>query len=206
MSDQQLPLFATDIDDDPPIPELNAGHDSDELAEQPELLTIKLFKQAIREAEGNAGDRLLEMFAEHVLPNLMRQLVGTTAKGGQFTEDRRAEGKNVERSKEDQSFTAHLLNGLFPTYRIFRMLQTLETNQVKRLCGTVEAAVFITAYILHDYDKFPDYPVWLTEHDSEGKFRNRNWRKRPQKKSDAPNLGRKYGEHPAFAKREKERR
>jgi CRISPR-associated protein Csc3 len=192
MSDQQLFLFTTDIDDDPPIPELRAGRDSDELAEQPELLTIKLFKQAIREAEGNAGDRLLEMFAEHVLPNLMRQLVGTTAKGGQFTEDRRAEGKNVERSKEDQSFTAHLLNGLFPTYRIFRMLQTLETNQVKRLCGTVEAAVFITAYILHDYDKFPDYPVWLTEHDSEGKFRNRNWRKQSPKKYDAPNLGRKY--------------
>jgi hypothetical protein len=28
MSDEQLPLFATDIDDEPPIPELNVGRDS----------------------------------------------------------------------------------------------------------------------------------------------------------------------------------
>jgi CRISPR-associated protein Csc3 len=192
MSDEQLSLFVDQSDDDLPVLDLEAGREEEEQPELPELLTIKLFKQAIRETEGNQTDELLARFAEHVLPNLMHQLVGVTAKGGQFTEDRRAEGKNVERSKEDQSFTAHLLNGLFPTYRIFRVLQTLGTNQVKRLCGDLEAAIYMAAYILHDYDKFPDYPVWLTEHDEEGKFRDRNWRNEPPHKSDAPKLGRDY--------------
>jgi CRISPR-associated protein Csc3 len=194
MNDEQLSLFTSVIEEDPPIPDFDSDNDSDKVSEKSELLTIKLFKQAIREAEGNEDDRLLDLFAEHVLPNLMLQLVGATAKGGQFTEDRRAEpgNKNVSRSKEDQSLPSHLLNGLFPTYRIFRMLQALETNQVKRLCDELEGAIYIAAYILHDYDKFPDYPVWLTENDKEGRFRDRNWRKQPPKKSDAPNLGREY--------------
>lgn len=179
------------------LPLFNLNPDESEKSEiaESELLTIKLFRQAIQETEGNEDDELLKRFTEYVLPNLMRLLVGTTAKGGQFTEDRRAEGKNVDRSKEDQSFTSHLLNGLFPTYRIFKVLQTLETNPIKRLCATLEAAVYITAYILHDYDKFSDYPDWLIKHDLEDKFRGRDWRKDSPHKSDAPNFGREYIAH-----------
>lgn len=184
----------SDFDD---LPLFNFNPDeSDKLAiAESELLTIKLFRQAIQEAEGNQDDELLKGFTEYVLPNLMRLLVGTTAKGGQFTEDRRAEGKNVDRSKEDQSFSSHLLNGLFPTYRIFKVLQTLETNPIKRLCNTLEATIYITAYILHDYDKFSDYPEWLIKHDPENKFRERDWRKDPPHKSDAANFGREYIAH-----------
>ncbi|MEB3214167.1 MAG: type I-D CRISPR-associated protein Cas10d/Csc3, partial [Leptolyngbyaceae bacterium] len=180
--------------DDLPLLSLDSNESNEpEVAASPELLTIKLFKQAIQETEGNLTDDLLQRFAEYILPNLMRQLVGTTAKGGQFTEDRRAEGKNVDRSKEDQSFTSHLLNGFFPTYRIFRVLQkTVETNPVKRLCEELEAAIYITSYILHDFDKFPDYPNWLSLNDPFGKFSGRNWRQEPPHKSDAPNLGRDY--------------
>lgn len=175
-----LPLFSLE-----PVEREEAEPD------RPELLTIKLFKQAILETAQDQDDELLASFANNVLPKLMRQLVGTTAKGGQFTEDRRAEGKNVDRSKEDQSFTSHLLNGLFPTYRIFRLLYTLDTNPVKRLCDVLEAAVYMSAYVLHDFDKFPDYPSWLMEQDAE-KFGDRNWREAPPHRSDAPNLGREY--------------
>lgn len=192
MNNQQLSFFKNDSDDDLPVLELDASGDKQEQTDLPELLTIKLFKQAIWEAEGNQTDKLLSRLAEYVLPNLMHQLVGATAKGGQFAEDRRAEKKNVERSKEDQSFTAHLLNGLFPTYRIFKVLQSLGTNQVKRLCDDLEAAIYMAAYVLHDFDKFPDYPAWLMAHDTQGKFRDRNWRRDPPHKSDAPNLGREY--------------
>lgn len=159
-----------------------------------ELLTVRLFKEAIRETEGNQGDRLLASFAENVLPKMIQQLVGATAKGGQFTEDRLAEGKNVDRSKHDQSFISHLLNGLFPTYRIIKKLktETPQTNPVKRNCGETETALFVASYILHDFDKFPDYPEWLTTNDSEGKFLNRNWREKPPHKDEAPNLGRDY--------------
>jgi len=192
MIDEQLPLFENISNDDLPVLDLDAGRDEDEQSQLRELLTVQLFRQAIQETEGNQSDQLLRKFTSYVLPHLMQQLAGATAKGGQFADDRRAEGKNVERSKEDQSFIAHLLNGLFPTYRIFKTLQTLETNQVKRLCGDLEAAIYMVAYILHDYDKFPDFPIWLTQHTANGKFRDRNWRKEPAHKSDAPNLGREY--------------
>lgn len=158
-----------------------------------ELLTIRLFKKAIKETEGNKGDRILDTFAENVLPNLIKQLVGATAKGGQFTEDRRAEGKNVDRSKEDQSFLSHLLNGLFPTYRIIKKLktETPETNPIKRHCGDTETTLFVASYILHDFDKLPDYRQWLEDNDRV-KFQNRDWRKDPPHKNEAPNFGRDY--------------
>ena len=165
----------------------------EEIPTKRELLTNRLFKQGIKKADGNEQDTILGSFAENVLPNLMSQLVGVTAKGGQFTEDRKAEGKNVERSKHDQSFISHLLNGLFPSYRILRTLRnSVETNAVKRLCGDVEILIFIAAYILHDFDKFPDYDDWLDDNDIEGKFKQRNWRKDTPHKSDAPNFGRGY--------------
>lgn len=88
-----------------------------------------------------------------------------------------------------------MLNGLFPTYRIFRELQqTLKTNPGKRLklCEERGGSIYIASYILHDFDKFPDYPNWLSVNDRSGKFSGRNWRKDPPHKSDAPNLGRDY--------------
>ena len=173
---------------------LHSQDEDEETLAKPELLTIRLFKEAVREVEGNESDRILASFAENVLPKLIQQLVGATAKGGQFTEDRRAEGKNVERSKHDQSFTSHLLNGLFPTYRILKLLKTdtAETNPVKRHCSETEITLFIASYILHDFDKFPDYSIWLSDNDPDGKFLNRDWREKPPHKEEAPNFGREY--------------
>lgn len=174
-------LHSTDDDDKETIPKY-------------ELLTVRLFKEAIGETEGNQGDRLLASFAENVLPKMIQHLVGATAKGGQFTEEMRRQKKNVDRSKHDQSFTSHLLNGLFPTYRILKKLKTdtPETNPVKRNCGETETALFIASYILHDFDKFPDYCEWLKTNDLEGKFANREWREKPPHKDEAPNFGRDY--------------
>jgi CRISPR-associated protein Csc3 len=182
----ELPEEPLELDD--------IGSEDDETPAKRELLTIRLFKKAIKEAEGNKDDLILASFAENVLPNMIHQLVGATAKGGQFTEDRKAEGKNVERSKHDQSFISHLLNGLFATYRLLKKLKSPEigTNRVKRQCGDTEVCLFIASYILHDFDKFPDYPIWLVDNDSERKFKERNWKDDPPHKSDAPNFGREY--------------
>jgi len=195
MNEQQLSIF----DDDLPTESIDFGSTEDtgqdKQPDRPELLTIRLFKEAIKKE--NEGDRILEKFADHVLPNLIRQLVGFTAKGGQFTEDRKAEGKNVERSKHDQSLTAHLLNGLFPTYRILKNLKNHpETNQVKRLCAGNDfiEALFICDYILHDSDKLPDYQSWLIANDTDGNFSDRDWKSKPAKKEDAPNFGRDFVE------------
>ncbi|MBW4575142.1 MAG: type I-D CRISPR-associated protein Cas10d/Csc3 [Aphanothece sp. CMT-3BRIN-NPC111] len=163
-----------------------------------ELLTIRLFKEAIRKT--NKGDRILENFAENVLPNLIKQLAGATAKGGRFFERidarRAAEGKKPVRRDNagDQSLVSHLLNGLFPSYRILNKLKEdkLQTNPVNRYCEELQICVFITSYILHDFEKIPDYQTWLVNNDDKQLFINRDWEVERPKKSDAPNLGRDY--------------
>ncbi|WP_375474365.1 type I-D CRISPR-associated protein Cas10d/Csc3 [uncultured Nostoc sp.] len=191
-----------EFDDDLPeeVPDFDPTEDEDD--ESPvkrEFLTIRLFKEAVKKAKGNEGDRILEKFADYVLPNLIQQLAGATAKGGKFFEvtieiinaKRVAAGKKPvdRRNAGDQSILAHLLNGLFPSYRIFKRLQAEEigTNPVKRSCEDLQTSVFIVSYLLHDYEKFPDYPDWLEQN-----FINHNWEEDPPKKEYAPNLGREY--------------
>lgn len=193
MNDEQLSLL---IDDDLPILDFDTGRDDQEVSEQQqELLTIRLFKQSICEAEGNESDRLLRDFAEYVLPKLMKQLTGATAKGGQFFERLDARGKIKRRDNAgDQSLLAHLLNGLLPTYRIARQLQQPDAikNQVKSYCEDLQFRVYVASYLLHDYEKFPDYQSWLLEQDLDGKWQNRDWVDQAPDKLDAPNLGRDY--------------
>jgi CRISPR-associated protein Csc3 len=191
-----------EFDDDLPeeVPDFDSAKDEDD--ESPvkrELLTIQLFKEAVKKTKGNEGDRILEKFVDYVLPNLIRQLAGATAKGGKFFEvtieiinaKRAAAGKNPVRRDNagDQSILAHLLNGLFPSYRILRKLQAegIGTNPIKRNCEDLQSSVFIVSYLLHDYEKFPDYRDWLEQN-----FIIRNWEEEPPKKEDAPNLGREY--------------
>lgn len=175
----------------------SSDNDDNETPAKPELLTIRLFKEAIKEASGNESDRLLETFAENVLPNLIQQLVGATAKGGQFFETIDAEVaagiRKPIRSRDnagDQSIVAHLLNGFFPTYRILKKLrtETPETNQVKRFCDDKAANLFTASYLMHDFEKFPDYLSWLTTNQPEGQFKDKKW----ADKDDAPDFARGY--------------
>ncbi len=197
MNDEQLDLF-----DDNQILDFDAGREDEEQSREPELLTISLFKQAIQESTGNSNDVILGDFAEFVLPKLMRQLAGATAKGGLFferiearvAEQRIKEGKPPlsRRNAADQSLLAHLLNGFFPTYRILRYLKQkdFQKNQVKSYCGDLQCRIYTTSYLLHDYEKFPDYKTWLAEVNPE--FCDRDWIKNSPEKRDAPNLGRDY--------------
>ncbi|NWF60121.1 MAG: type I-D CRISPR-associated protein Cas10d/Csc3 [Fischerella sp.] len=193
--------FEDNFDDLPEeVPDFDSTDgDDDESPIKKELLTIRLFKEAVKKSKGNQGDAILEKFAEYVLPNLIQQLAGATAKGGKFFDvtvpkinaKRACEGKPPvdRRNAGDQSIVAHLLNGLFPTYRILRKLQSSkETNPVKRNCEDLQACIFITAYLLHDYEKFPDYQAWLIENN----IAERDWELDTPKKEDAPNLGRGY--------------
>jgi CRISPR-associated protein Csc3 len=199
---EQLGLF--DDDNDLPILDIDAGREEDtEKIAKPELLTLRLFRQAIAETAGNEGDRILSDFAEYVLPKLMQHLAGTTAKGGQFfdriDEQRRelnlqltAEGKDKKKdirrdNAGDQSMMAHLLNGFFPTYRILKRLKQpdMQRTQVKAYCGDLQTRLYITSYILHDFEKFTDYRAWLMQTDLTEV-------KQYPDKQDAPDLGRGY--------------
>ncbi|MDM3851598.1 MAG: type I-D CRISPR-associated protein Cas10d/Csc3 [Aphanizomenon gracile PMC627.10] len=203
MTAQQLNDFDDDLPEDTPEIEITEDND-DESPIKRELLTIRLFKEAVKESQGKERDITLEIFAEKVLPNLIQQLAGATAKGGKFFDvtieiinaKRSAEGKNPVRRDNagDQSILAHLLNGLFPTYRILKKLQSEDvgTNPVKRHCEELQSRVFIVSYLLHDYEKFPDYQDWLSANDSKDEFINRKWEEKPVKKYDAPNLGRDF--------------
>lgn len=191
--------------DDHPLDIDLARNDDEESINEPDLLTIQLFKQAIQESAGNTGDEILSDFAELVLPNLVRQLAGATAKGGVLFDKmeqrvlarRRKEGRERPVSRNsagDQSLLSHLLNGLFPTYRIIKHLKQkdIQKNQVKSYCGDVQCRVYITAYLLHDFEKFPDYVPWLIEKDVEDTLKNRDWVDKFPDKFDAPDLGRGY--------------
>jgi CRISPR-associated protein Csc3 len=133
---------------------------------QPELLTLKLLKKAIKEQ--NPDDPVMNDFARIVLPNLLTYTVGVTAKGGKFFAEyldrvvnpgRIAAGKKPIRrdNAADQSLNTHLLNGLFPANLIERRLSRLNTN-VKRLVKEQERRLLVSGFILHDFEKF-DYAL-----------------------------------------------
>ncbi len=72
--------FDTQCDDLPEdVPDWDEETENDDSPVKRELLTIRLFKEAVKKAKGNEGDRILENFAENVLPNLIQQLAGATA-------------------------------------------------------------------------------------------------------------------------------
>ena len=125
------------------------------------LLTLKLLREAIQAQ--NPDDPVMQDFGEYVLPNLLRFAIGVTAKGGKFfdriDQQREAEGKEKVRrdNAADQSLNTHLLNGLFPANLIEKRLEKLDTT-VKRVVRERERRLVIAAFILHDFEKFPDVP------------------------------------------------
>ncbi|WP_206602806.1 type I-D CRISPR-associated protein Cas10d/Csc3 [Leptolyngbya ohadii] len=141
---------------------LNEGS-TDRTVESPkrELLTLKLLREAIRSQ--NPDDAVMQDFAEYVLPNLLKMAIGVTAKGGKFFDEldqqREAAGKDRVRrdNAADQSLNTHLLNGLFPANLIEKRLEKLNTT-VQRVVREQERRLVIAAFILHDFEKFPDAP------------------------------------------------
>jgi CRISPR-associated protein Csc3 len=137
------------------------GGDRTVAAKAQELLTFKLLRQAIMAQ--NSEDVVMKDFSDYVLPNLLQQTIGVTAKGGRFfdemDQEREASGqaKVSRRNAADQSLNAHLLNGLFPANLIEQRLEKLDTT-VKRVIGEQERRVGIAGFILHDFEKFPDVP------------------------------------------------
>lgn len=126
-----------------------------------ELLTLKLLREAIRAQ--NPDNTVMHDFAEYVLPHLLRVAIGVTAKGGKFfdqlDQQREADGKDKVRrdNAADQSLNTHLLNGLFPANLIEQRLEKLNTT-IQRVVHDLERRLVIAAFILHDFEKFPDVP------------------------------------------------
>ena len=121
-----------------------------------ELLTLKLLRSAIKSQHPN--DSVMQDFAEYVLPNLLQRAVGVTAKGGKFfdlLDKEKGRGSYRRDNAGDQSLNTHLLNGLFPANLIEQRLEKLDTT-IQRVIKERERRLVVAAFILHDFEKFPD--------------------------------------------------
>ncbi|NER94130.1 MAG: type I-D CRISPR-associated protein Cas10d/Csc3, partial [Symploca sp. SIO1B1] len=168
---QQLSLFETEItlnseQDDDWLEDEDFGFDgepSDRTIETSHtLLTLQLLQEAI-EAQ-NPDDPVMRDFGTYVLPKLLQLAIGVTAKGGKFfdkidQEREAAREKKVRRDNAaDQSLNTHLLNGLFPANLIEKRLEKLNTT-IKRVVRERERRLVMAAFILHDFEKFPEPDV-----------------------------------------------
>lgn len=150
----------TPIDEDE-LSESFGDEERDEVSREiatPELLTVKLIREAVRRE--NPDNTAIDDFARLVVPKMLSEITGHTAKGGMWIERKRAEGIKSDRSGEDQSLTAHLLNGLLPVTALIRRLRQLDTS-VARYLDEKAYRFFIAGYILHDWEKLPGVSAML---------------------------------------------
>jgi CRISPR-associated protein Csc3 len=129
-----------------------AEHEAISLAPEP------LFSALLRDVIVKLwpDDPVMADFVDHVAAPLSDYLGHRGAKGGEFVEERRAKGLQVnERYIYDQTMRAHLINGLFPVLHVARTLQEWGAPQFRAYDDTVRR-LFIASYALHDYLKLPE--------------------------------------------------
>lgn len=99
------------------------------------------------------GDHVIRSFVEHMLPRLMAQYADTSAKGGDHSKYEKRVSEETRRKfedKDDQSMVSHLLNGIFPT---LRLLKILEEEKLVAPFSDIERQVYVLSYLMHDVDK-----------------------------------------------------
>lgn len=119
------------------------------LADEP--LLVALLRQTVAKLWPN--DTVMVDFVNHVAGPISELLGARGAKGGNFVEKQRKDGKEgTERYSLDQSFRAHLLNGLFPVLNIVRILIKWNAPRLRYLDEKARR-LFIAGYVLHDWLK-----------------------------------------------------
>jgi CRISPR-associated protein Csc3 len=99
-------------------------------------------------------DPVIHLFVEHMLPRLMTQYADISAKGGdhsKYTERRSEEARGKFEAKDDQSMVSHLLNGIFPTLGLLKILEDEEMGM--QPYTDIERQVYVLSYLMHDVDK-----------------------------------------------------
>ncbi|MBX3060968.1 MAG: type I-D CRISPR-associated protein Cas10d/Csc3, partial [Anaerolineae bacterium] len=129
------------------------------LAEEP--LFAALLRQAVYKTAPD--DKVLHDYVTYVAPQLSEYLALKTAKGGEFVQERLAEGKTVvevARYRQDQSLRAHLVNGLLPITNVARLLNQWEAPRFRYWSDEVYR-VFCAGFTLHDWVKLPELDAEL---------------------------------------------
>lgn len=133
------------------------SEDTSSTAGEPTLADVPLFPALLCEAVRKTwpGDSVMAEFVEKVALPLSDSFGHVAAKGGDFVEERRAEGKSVdEHYLPDQSMRAHLINGLFPAMHVARALKEWGAPQF-RFYDDRARRILIAGYVLHDFLKLP---------------------------------------------------
>ena len=100
-------------------------------------------------------------FVTHVAGPLSALLGTHGAKGGDFVVQRMQAGLSVDGDyTHDQSFRAHLLNGLFPVLHIAHLLKSWGAPRLRYLHDQARR-LFMAGYVLHDWLKLPDVDTEL---------------------------------------------
>jgi CRISPR-associated protein Csc3 len=127
------------------------------LADEP--LGAALLRQAIRKLWPD--DTVMTDFVTHVAGPLSALLGTHGAKGGYFVVQRMQAGLSVDGDyTHDQSFRAHLLNGLFPVLHIAHLLKGWDAPRLRYLHDQARR-LFMAGYVLHDWLKLPDVDTEL---------------------------------------------
>ena len=105
--------------------DVDEAEDKETPTQEVSLAAEPLFATLLRHAVAKlwSDDAVLHDFVTHVAGPLSEQLGTVGAKGGDFVVERTQEGLDVKEAyKRDQSFRAHLINGLFPVLHIVHAL------------------------------------------------------------------------------------
>lgn len=138
--------------------ELDDAGDEEAPAQRVSLAEEPMFAALLRQtvAKRWPGDAVMVDFVTHVAGPLSERLGTLGAKGGDFVVERIQEGLDVkEEYKRDQSFRAHLVNGLFPVLNIARALSSWGAPRLRYLDDRARR-LFIAGYVLHDWVKLPN--------------------------------------------------
>jgi CRISPR-associated protein Csc3 len=157
----ELEDLESDIKEEEALPEdldVDEAEDKEVATQTVSLAEEPLFSTLLRHAVAKLwpDDTVMRDFVTHVAGPLSEQLGPVGAKGGDFVVERAQEGLEVKEAyKRDQSFRAHLINGLFPVLHIARMLKTWGAPRMRYLDDKTRR-LFIAGYVLHDWVKLPN--------------------------------------------------
>jgi len=153
---EALELFS----DEESLPE-DLESEEEDVEPQPEQLMLAeepLFAALLRQATTKLwpGDTVMTDFVTHVAGPLSELLGTRGAKGGDFVVKRVQAGLDVEEGYSlDQSFRAHLINGLFPVLHVAHWLNIWGVPRLRYLNDQARR-LFMAGYVLHDWLKLPD--------------------------------------------------
>jgi CRISPR-associated protein Csc3 len=138
--------------------ELDEAGDEEAPARGMSLADEPLFAALLRQAIAKLWpeDPVMTDFVAHVAGPLSEHLGTLGAKGGDFVVERIQQELDVKEGYIlDQSFRAHLINGLFPVLNIARALKSWDAPRLQYLDNRTRR-LFIAGYVLHDWLKLPE--------------------------------------------------